>query len=60
MPDVCIYTLICENCASDLNFSIVKNHIRSKMDSSLFRKLCLYYMKIDFCSGGDTSFVDMT
>ena len=47
-------------CGSDFNFSIVKNYIRSEMNSSLSKKFCLYYMKIDFCCGGDTSFVHRT
>ena len=40
-------------CGSDFNFSNVKNYIRSKMKSSLYKKFCLYYMKIYFCCGGD-------
>ena len=60
MPDFCIQTLICENCGSKSNFSILKNCIRSKFNSSLFKNFCLHYMKIDICCGGDTSFVHMT
>ena len=37
MPDFCIQTLICENCGSNISFSIVKNYIRNKMNSRLFK-----------------------